>query len=547
MKKSSFVKGAFITTFGIIICKIIGLIYVIPFYAMIDKQGSALYGYAYSIYSVFLSLSSVGIPIAMSKIIGEYTALGFNDLCKRVYKLGKWLMLGLGLVGFIVLLVFANEVAYFIIGNVKGGNSIADIALVIRVIATALLVVPLLSVTKGYLQGQSFMAEPSMSLVIEQLVRVVFLLVGIYLAINIFHLQTNITISIAVFAATIGAFASYLYLVYKIKKNKKLLNENVEPTLEEKKVSTNQLLKKILIYALPFIIMDVVKNAYTTVDTFTVVKAMVNLGYNVEVAELTIAVITTWAAKLYVIVISIASGITVSLIPNIAGSFAKKDMSDVKNKCNQSLQILLYLALPLTLGLSFLAAPIWTIFYGYNQISIDIFKLFAFQAISYSFFAIILDMTQVLNKTKIALSVLTISFIAKMVFNVPMMNLCYSIGIPAYYGPIIANLIIQTISVLIVIYFQKRKLNISYKDSVPIFLKTIFSGLVMLASLFILSLFINPITSSRGMSLVITLLYALIGGSIYFIVTYKLGIFDVVFGNGLLKRLIRKIKKPSKA
>ena len=67
MKKSTFVKGAFITTFGIVLSKILGVLYVIPFHAIIGEKGGALYGYAYTIYLLFMYLSSAGIPLSISK------------------------------------------------------------------------------------------------------------------------------------------------------------------------------------------------------------------------------------------------------------------------------------------------------------------------------------------------------------------------------------------------------------------------------------------------------------------------------------------------
>ena len=97
MKKSNFLNGAIIATAGIIICKIIGLVYVIPFYAMIGVTGGALYSYAYSIYAIFLNLSTSGIPVAMSKLVSEYNALALyerliinyknNRLNKSIYSL----------------------------------------------------------------------------------------------------------------------------------------------------------------------------------------------------------------------------------------------------------------------------------------------------------------------------------------------------------------------------------------------------------------------------------------------------------------------------
>ena len=87
MKKSSFMQGAFIATFGIVLSKILGIVYVIPFYAIIGEQGGALYGYAYSIYSIFLSISQAGIPLAISKIVSEYNVLGYYNAKRRTFKL----------------------------------------------------------------------------------------------------------------------------------------------------------------------------------------------------------------------------------------------------------------------------------------------------------------------------------------------------------------------------------------------------------------------------------------------------------------------------
>ena len=84
MKKNSFMQGAFIATFGIVLSKILGIIYVIPFYDIIGTQGGALYGYGYSIYSIFLGISQAGIPLAISKIVSEYQTLGYSKAKKRV-------------------------------------------------------------------------------------------------------------------------------------------------------------------------------------------------------------------------------------------------------------------------------------------------------------------------------------------------------------------------------------------------------------------------------------------------------------------------------
>lgn len=104
LKKSSFIKGAFIATLGIVLTKILGIIYVIPFHAVIGERGGALYGYAYTIYLLFMSLSSAGIPLAISKVTSEYQALGYYNAKKRAFLIGKRIALLLGFICFLLVL-----------------------------------------------------------------------------------------------------------------------------------------------------------------------------------------------------------------------------------------------------------------------------------------------------------------------------------------------------------------------------------------------------------------------------------------------------------
>ena len=106
MKKNTFVNGALITTFGVILTKILGIIYVIPFHALIGEKGGALYGYAYTVYSVFISLASAGIPLAISKLVSEYQALGYHNVKKRVFLLAKRLAIIFGMISFLIIILF---------------------------------------------------------------------------------------------------------------------------------------------------------------------------------------------------------------------------------------------------------------------------------------------------------------------------------------------------------------------------------------------------------------------------------------------------------
>ena len=205
MKKNTFVTGAFIATLSIVVSKILGIVYVIPFHAVIGEKGGALYGYAYSIYLVFISLSSAGIPLAISRIISEYQTLGYMNAKRRAFAIGKKIAL---LLGFVILTLCAPLLAKWILGDITGGNTIEDVTFVIRVIASAILVVPILSIYRGYFEGHRIMSPPSISQVIEQIVRVLVIVLGSFLTLKVFKLSLTSAVGVAVFGATMGAFIS---------------------------------------------------------------------------------------------------------------------------------------------------------------------------------------------------------------------------------------------------------------------------------------------------------------------------------------------------
>ena len=189
MKKNSFIGGALIATMDIFIVKIIGLLYVIPFNMIIGEQGGALYGYGYNVYNLFLSISSAGFPFAISKLTSEYNSLGLKKAVRDTYKIAIKIILIISISVFLLLFIFAPQIGKLIIGDATGGNTYEDIAFVIRMVSFAILVVPFLSVTKGFLQGHKYITPTSVSQVIEQIIRVAVILLGSYLALKVFNLK----------------------------------------------------------------------------------------------------------------------------------------------------------------------------------------------------------------------------------------------------------------------------------------------------------------------------------------------------------------------
>ena len=420
--------------------------------------------------------------------------------------------------------------AHLIIGDIEGGSNLNDIVMVIRVISTSLIFIPLLSISKGYVQGHRMMRVPAIANVIEQLVRVIVIIAGSFLTLKVFNLSITTAVGVSVFGATIGALIAYLYVLDKIRKNREALKRNEKMTRAEAKITNKEIFKKIVLYALPFILIEFIRSIYNTVDTFTVVKTLVSVGYNIKDAENILSIITTWGSKLNMIVLSITMGLTISLIPNVVSSATLKKYDEVSQK------IILFVALPMTLGLWFLSDSVWTIFYGYDQLSANVFKVYILQAIIMSFYYILVDANQALSNTKVALGTLIVTFILKLIFNTPVMMLFNYLKLPAYIGAIITTILAQALAIIFLLLNLKKKYKVNYKDTFITGIKIMVLNLIMVVSLFIVKLVIGEFQHTRLYSLLEIIIYGLIGIFVYGFIAYKEHLFEDVFGKELLKK-----------
>ena len=537
MKKSNFVKGALITTLGIVIAKILGIIYVIPFHAIIGDEGGALYGYAYTIYTLFVSLASAGIPLAISKLVSEYQTMGYYKAKKKVFTLGRKIALLTGFISFIIILITAPLLAKAVLGNVVGGNTIKDVTFVIRVIGTAILIVPTLSIYRGYFEGHRLFSPPSISQVIEQIIRVVIIIFGSYVAIKVFKLDLSNAVGIALLGATVGAIASYIYLVEKRFKNKKVFDEKIR-TVNEPNISNKVIFKKIIYYAIPFIMIDVFKSLYNYVDMFTVVKGLVNYAnFETVDAETIYSMLSTWANKFNMILLAISTGVVVSLIPNLTESIVKKEHAGIEKKINQALSILLYLTIPMTFGISFLAKPIWLLFYGESTYGSSVLSYYIFVGFFIGLFTSLIIMIQTLKDKKVVMISLITGVIIKILLNNYLIKAFYNIDMPAYYGAITASIIGYLVSSIICLFVLKSKYKINFEEIVNNFINIMCSAFLMVLVLFFCKLFIPITSTNRIMNLVIILVYTVIGAIVYFTYNHFSKLTNKVFGRDIFKIL----------
>ena len=525
MKKNSFMEGAVIATLGIIFVKVIGLLYVIPFNAIIGERGGALYGYAYNIYMLFLAVSSAGFPFAISKITSEYSAKGNELAIKDTYAIATKIILAISIVIFLLLFIFAPQIGYLIIGKSTEGNTYRDIAFVIRMVSFAILVIPFLSVSKGFLQGNKYIKPATDSQIIEQIVRVIIIIVGSYLALRVFNLDLKIAVGIAVSGAFFGGLVAYLYLRMKIKRAN-LLKENPKG----KKVSKKEIVRKIINYSIPFIIVSLIYNLYNTVDMILVSRTMKDiLNINVNQVESVLSVFTTWGVKLNNIILAVTTGLTTSLIPNIVSSFTKGDMKDVNDKFNKALQCTLLVILPATIFLSLLVNPVWKIFYGNSVYGPIVYKLFVYTALFGGLHSVIVNTLQGLSKYKLVITSVLIGLILNTIFDVPFMLLAHKLGLDVSYGAIVAALLGYSVSMIISLLVLHKKYGFNFNDTIKKLPGYIVSTIIFVLSIVLLKYIVPMDINSRLIQIPILLIYGVVSFGIYFVINYFNGNLKALF------------------
>ena len=541
MRKSGFLEGTLIATTAIIITKILGILYVIPFYAIVGVQGSALYAYAYNIYLIFLDISSAGIPAAMSKIIKEYNTLGNMDAKVRAYKIGKRIISVLSIIAFLIMFCFASSFAKLILGDLTGGNTIEDVTMVIRAISFAILVIPFLSVSKGYLQGHNVISVSSISQVIEQFFRIAIIILGSYVALRLLNLPIGVSVSIAVSGAFIGGIISIMYIKLKMNKNKKELSLN--ETMDKTSITDKEILKKIVHYATSFIIVSIAVSIYGFVDMVFVSRTMGAIGFSADKTEFITAAVTTWAPKIGMVINSIAMGLAVSLIPNMVEANTLKQWDKVQDHLNKGMQIVLSVCIPMSIGIAMLSKSIWVVFYGTEELALGslILSIYIFQPLFFNLYLVTSTTMQSLNRFKIVYLSTILGYATNALLDVPLMYLCKYIGLEPFVGAIIASVIGYSLSISIALIHLYKKHKIKYNETVKIFAKTLIPSAIMLVIVFALKLIIPVNYDSKLSCIFYIAIISVIGGICYLYVAFKQGLLYSVFCKEYLNKIIRKI------
>ena len=540
MKKNSLVEGTIISYIMILITKVMGAIYVIPFYRIIGESGGVLYSYAYNIYNLFLNISTSGIPTAVAIIIAEYNTLKLYNEREYTYRLANRLISIISVIAFVVMFIFAGSIGKFIIGDITDGNSVESIALVVRVISFCLLIIPFLSVTRGYLQGNKYITVSSTSQVIEQTVRLFIVLIGSYAAINLLGLGVTAGVGFALSGTIIGGASALVFLKYKEKKYGGVLQKNVT-SYKDSKVSSRDITKKIILYSIPIVIISITQNIYEIIDQKFIIKGLYMIGYDGSTSEFIASLIVTWAPKICMVITALAAGLCTSIIPFIVGSFVKKDYVSLNKKFNQAINTILFIGMPLAAYIIFFARPVYEVFYAGNEYGYIILRVLSIVSIIFSLQLVVNMILQGMKKYKLVYINTIVGIVINAVLDIPIILFLNKINFYPYIGSYIATIIGQSTSLLIVFFALKKEYKFHYFSIIKTFLRSMSSIVIMIIISFLLSRVLF-----KTDSYIITLFHLAISGIVtmaaYIFIAYKTDSLYEIMGEEFVDKILVKLR-----
>ncbi|WP_407893286.1 putative polysaccharide biosynthesis protein [Lacticaseibacillus sp. N501-2] len=422
-------RGSAWMTAGSIFSRILGAIYIVPWRIWMGAAfltANALFTKGYQIYSVFLIIGTAGIPSAISKQVAHYNAMNEYKTGLRLFFNGLLLMAGMGVLSCGALWFLAPLLAMH------------DPALtqIFRSLAWPLLLIPILSIMRGFFQGYNEMAPSAISQFIEQVARIIYMLLMTFIIMRLGSHNYVDAVSQSTFAAFVGAvFGLGLLVVYFLFQRQRFVD--LAATSDDNlQISIPEILLDIVKQAVPFIILDSAINLYYIVDQYTF-NPMMHLRYVVSEHRLDeiYALFAGNANKLIMIVVSLAVAMAVTALPLLAAAATRGDKREVAAQITNTLQLFYLVMIPAAVGMVGIAKPLYVLFYGYDELGIHMLELSSFLAILLGLFTILATLLQGMFRNRLAIAEMAVGFAVKLLMQWLMI---YAFNV---YGPTISSMI----------------------------------------------------------------------------------------------------------
>lgn len=366
-KKSTFFGGAAILAASAILVKVIGAIYRIPLGNILSDEVMADYNSAYNIYNFFLTISTAGLPVALSKTISEANALGRHNQVQRTFRVAFITFLILGLLSFFCMTVLAAPMAQIVISNPKA-------VYCVMALAPSVLCVCIMSAFRGYFQGHFNMMPTGISQVIEAFFKLV---VGLALAIVLVSVIQkpqlgSVGAIIGVSCGSVVALLYILFLFFRDRKRRQRIHATDRPD------GSMRILSNLLKLAIPITLGSAATSLVTLIDTKLVMSQLQSVYQTVDGLGKEAALdaarglygIYSKTMSIYNLPFSMMVPLTACIIPAVSASLARRDHLGAQRVSESALRIGLLLALPMGMGLFALGGPIMGLLFPTIDVSV---------------------------------------------------------------------------------------------------------------------------------------------------------------------------------
>lgn len=442
-KKQSYLTGAAILAATVAITKVIGFIYKIPLYNLLGDVGTAHFQVTYTIYTLLLTLSTAGVPVAISRLIASARAVGRPNQARRYYNVSLVFFGCVGIAATAVMLLFPNELARFM--------EDPEVALGVTVLAPSVFFACVVSVLRGYSQGHGDMLPTSISQVTEVLCKLVF---GISIAWVLAGRgePTSVVSAGAIVGVTIGLGLSIpIMAVYKRRIAKKYASAGLNDT----PMSRMDTLAEIVKVGIPITLSSSVLNIINLIDTKLVLNRLrTGAGFDPLGAEELYGAYSK-GLTLFNMPSAFITPVAVAVVPAIAAAIARRMKGETKATIESCLKLTNLFALPAGVGLCVLSQPIYdTLFPRSNPAGPALLAVLGIASYFVCTYIITNAVLQASGHEKLGLIALPLGGIIKIIINYVLVgNRAVNI-----YGAPVGTIVCYVLITLINVVFMSRRL-----------------------------------------------------------------------------------------
>lgn len=351
-KKETFMQGVLTLIFSQVLIKLLGLIHTLY---LTNKEGfgdkgNGIVAASYQIYAMLLTISSIGVPNAISKLVSERVAIGDHKGAHRIFKIAFAAFACVGLVGSMLLFFGAHIIANYWL-------QIPEAEITLVALSPAIFFVSIASVMRGYFNARQSIKATARSQSMEQVFKTSLTIILVEMIAIISNVSTEWMAGGATLATTLATFAgfSYLYMYYQTRKSE--IATDIKSTVNYKYERVRTIIKRILMVSIPIALTAIMSSLNKNIDSFTVVRSLKQfLPEDAAIAQY--GILGGKVDTLTSLPLSINVAFATALVPAIAAAKAKKDQKTITEKTSFSLLISMLIGLPCTVGMCLFAGPI---------------------------------------------------------------------------------------------------------------------------------------------------------------------------------------------